>query len=266
MPCGFNNVFIRELMIRQKTNDRRSVSWKVVRRHYHDRGWQSPYHRYESLIGQLLMAGSVVLDVGCGRYFPMGRHLLQYEAEVHGIDPVAEPESAERGLTLQRASADVIPYKDEMFDVVISRSVLEHVKYPAKVFREFNRVLKPAGKVVFLAANKYDYVSILASILPNRFHDRIVKASEGRDSDNTFPTYYRANCLRQISRLARATDFSIDTLDYLNQFPYALMFSPTFCQIAIAYDDFIGKFQCLHFLKGWILGCLIKGKRKSVEQ
>jgi len=264
MPYGFYGVFMRGFTIRKNTNDRRGKSWEIIRGHYHDRGWQSPYYRYEKLIGQLLQEGSTALDVGCGRHFPMGQHLMQYGAEIHGIDPVAEPESAVSGLTLQRASANRIPYKDEVFDVVMSRSVLEHLKQPTKVFHEFNRVLKPTGKVVFLAANKYDYVSIFASFLPNRFHNRIVNTIEGRDPENTFPTYYRASCLRQISRLALETGFSIETLEYLNQFPYTLLFSPTLCRIAIAYDDFIGRSRRLHFLRGWILGCLTKRNYRNV--
>lgn len=258
------NMILIEQMPENKTKDRRSRSWKMVRKHYHDRGWQSPYRKYEEMIRSYITEGAKVLDVGCGRHFPMGQHLLEMGAEVYGIDPVAEPKSAASGIRLQRAGADHIPFEEEMFDMIISRSVLEHLEKPVKVFCEFYRVLKPAGKVIFLAANRYDYVSLMASLLPNRVHGYVVNRTEGRDTEDTFTTYYRANSIRQISRLVQETGFYIESFSYLNQFPYTLMFSPILCRMAIAYDEWICKFSSLHFLKGWILGCLTKEKNKEM--
>ena len=200
-------------------------SRRIVRKHYHDRGWISPYKRYQALLAGLLDESSVVLDVGCGRTFPMAGHLLATGAEVHGVDPVAEDRDIIPGVVVERASADTLPYGDTVFDVVTSQAVLEHLEDPTAVFTEFKRVLKPGGHVVFLTPGKYDYVSLIARAVPNALHGRLVKATEGRDEADTFPTFYGANSKRQIRRIASRVGFDIQTLEYINEYPYALRFS-----------------------------------------
>jgi len=243
---------------KESAETRRGKSREIIRAHYHRRGWQSPYARYEALLGGLIGRGTRVLDVGCGRMFPMAEFLLGRGGEVHGIDPVADPQAAAPGVTFKRGSADDIPYAAAAFDVVTSRSVLEHLREPARAFAEFARVLKPGGRVVFLAANAYDYVSLFARLLPNALHGSVVKALEGRDAEDTFPTFYRANSAARIGRLASEAGLRIERLEYLNQFPYLFIFSPTLCRAVIAYDDLIGRVPYLRPLRGWLLGCLRK--------
>jgi ubiquinone/menaquinone biosynthesis C-methylase UbiE len=228
----------------------------MVRRYYHERGWRSPYQQYQDLLQKTLPRDSVVLDIGCGRSFPLAPFLLQCAGQVHGIDPVADENQPHPGVTLKRADACQIPYESGTFDVVTSQSVLEHLDQPLRAFREMHRVLKPQGRMVFLAANKYDYVSLIAMLLPNIFHAAVVLASEGRATEDTFPTHYRANSNAKIAKLARKSGFFVEKLHYLNQFPYALMFSPTLCRLGIAYDQFLDRFCGLHWLKGGLLGCL----------
>ena len=197
-----------------------------------------------------------VLDVGCGRQFPMARKLLALGACPQGIDPAAEACRLADGAKLVSASIYATPYPDRSFDVIISQSVLEHLHDPLAAFGEVNRILKPGGRFVFLAANVYDYVSILALALPNWLHGRIVEATTGRDPADTFPTYYRANSAERVRQLAGQSNFIVESLAYLNQFPYMLMFSPTLCGLVIAYDELISRLPGLHCLKGWLLGCL----------
>jgi len=236
---------------------RRSVSREMVQSHYHLRGWQSPYARYRELLQGILPTGGAVLDVGCGRSFPMAEPYGQWGAAAHGIDPEAEDVEDVPGCTLRRASAYAIPYEPETFDVVTSQSVLEHLDRPEAAFSEMHRVLKPGGRMVFLAANKFDY-SVMAMLLPNSLHQPLVKKTEGRDEQDTFPTFYWANTRRKFVRLAEGSSFAVERFEYLNQYPYALLFSPFLCRLGIWDDQFIGRHAGLHWLRGWILGCLRK--------
>lgn len=234
-------------------------SRRIVERHYHERGWKGPFRRYEELLAtKLTTPGRKILDVGCGRTFPMAKYLQSYKAEVFGIDPVVTPEDLPAGVEVRQAGAESIPFDDGTFDVVACCSVLEHLQDPLAVFSEFHRVLKSQGTFVFLAPNRYDYVSVFASLIPNRWHKQLVKHLEGRDTDDTFDTYYRANSRKQIARLAEQVGLQIEHLDYLNQFPAMLMRWPWVCRLGIAYDDFIGRHSKLHWLRSWLIGSLVK--------
>ncbi len=51
-------------------------------------------------------------------------------------------------------SASDLMFKDNMFDIVISKSVFEHIKDPQKALAEIFRVLKPGG-FVFITWNPF---------------------------------------------------------------------------------------------------------------
>ena len=242
---------------------RRHECWRVVRRYYIDRGWVHAYRKYEELIVDALEDRSVVLDLGCGRDFPLASFLLEAGAEVHGVDPVLDSDAISRldGVTVKCGQAEAIPYPDDSFDLVMSRSVLEHLKRPLITFREIYRVLKPDGRFVFLTPSRYHYVSVAASLIPNRFHPKIVKLMEGRNESKTFPTFYQANSIRQITRLSAKSGFEVAGLNYENNYPSMFMSHPILCRVAVRCDQLIGEYPSLYFLRGWILGCLRSMKR-----
>ena len=74
------------------------------------------------------------------------------DREVWGIEYSPEQLAAARArrrpnLHFIQGDAHRLPFKDERFDVVYCRYVLEHVANPLHVLREMHRVLKPEGKV-----------------------------------------------------------------------------------------------------------------------
>ena len=261
MRLGKHWAWPRQLpCVRTSCQQRRERSWAIIRKHYHNRGWRRGYEIYESLLGTLVRQSSVVLDVGCGRDFPMAPLLLHLGAQVHGVDPTIDPQVAHQGVVVKRGLAEQIPYPDTTFDLVISRSVLEHLQYPIEAFREFNRVLKPGGRLLFLTANRYDYVSLIARAIPCALHGSIVRFFEGRNESDTFPTYYLANSVRQIRNLAGETAFAVERLEYLNHYPYLLTFCPFLCRLAIAYDALISGHKHLSWLQAWVIGVLRRTK------
>jgi len=180
-------------------------------------GYRGPYHVYKSLVLDLLGPGKSLLDVGCGRTFPMAEKCLSTGARVCGIDPVADPSAIFKGAEIIEGGSEEIPFGDQEFDVITSRAVLEHFEKPANVFQELHRVLKAGGKAVLLTPSKHDYVSVAAQLMPNRFHAKVVSATEGRDEVDTFPTFYRANSYRQLRQLAAITGLKLRKFEYLDQ-------------------------------------------------
>src|SRR5947209_5499122 len=118
---------------------------------------------YRDLINRYIAPGQRVLDAGCGRYMTFSKEFSGI-ASVVGIDLDSSLETDNvRTPFGVRGDLGRLPFPGDCFDMVISRSVVEHLADPWEVFREFSRVLRPGGKVVIITPNKYDYVSLLAA-------------------------------------------------------------------------------------------------------
>lgn len=235
----------------------RTKCQELVKRRYFDRGWRHVCHAYRELACAHLASGDAVLDVGCGREFPSASWLAQSGARVFGVDVAVAPDPP-AGVQVRAGSVYDLPFADGCFDLVVSSHVLEHLQRPREAFSQIARVLRPGGRFVFLAPSAWDYVSVIARLVPNAWHGRLVKWSEGREERDTFPTYFRANTGRQIRRLASSCGLSVDRLEYHNNYPSSLMFNVTLCRLGIAYDRLIGRFACLRWLRASLLGVLQK--------
>ncbi len=221
-------------------------------------GYKGPYAEYERLIMNHIQPGKSMLDVGCGRTFPLAQKWLSTGGNIYGIDPVVEPESVIPGVDTVQSSAEKVPFPDEKFDLIASCAVLEHLENPLSVFNEFKRLLKPGGKIVLLTPSKYDYVSVVATLIPNKFHGSIVHSTEGRAEEDTFPTYYRANSYKQLKKLTKKCGLIMISFNYLDQSPYSLRFSPFLYKIGCMYHWVARTIKSLNFLNGWILCVLEK--------
>lgn len=104
------------------------------------------------------MAGRLVLDAGCGPGAYM-EALLDLGADVAGFD--ASPRMIGhakarlgRGAKVLRADLSrALPFADLAFDGVLAALSLDGVEDWNRVFREFRRVLKPGGWVLFSAGH-----------------------------------------------------------------------------------------------------------------
>jgi SAM-dependent methyltransferase len=135
---------------------------------------------------------------------------------------------------------------------------MEHVDDPDAVFSESRRILAAGGHWIFLTANKWDYASIIARMIPNSLHPLIVKRVEGRPEEDTFPTRYRVNDRRTIDGLAKRHGFSVAGFSYLGQYPNYFLFSPTLFRIASHYELWLRQSPSRQWLRGWILAVLRK--------
>lgn len=216
-----------------------------------------PYHIFQKKIASVLHDTDTLLDAGCGRSAPILRKFTNRAGELIGIDLEDYPESLSN-IHLIKGNLSYIPLKDNSVDIVISRSVLEHIKNPISVYNEINRILRPAGSFIFLTPNLMDYVSIISWIIPNKFHNWIMSKIEGRNMQDSFPTYYKANTYHAIKKLSKKSGFLIAEFKYLGQYPSTFTFNSLLFLLATAYEKIISKFDCFKFLRGWLLVQLIK--------
>ena len=111
------------------------------------------FDRYE------LKSGDDLLDIGCGR----GEFLAGFiKCGVRGY-AVDQSEAARKYCPeAELRNSDIenngIPYPDNFFDVVYSKSVIEHFHYPERLVKEMFRILKPGGLAITLCpAWEYNY-------------------------------------------------------------------------------------------------------------
>lgn len=112
-----------------------------------------PYTDYPSqLCGYLferfeMEKGDKLLDIGCGRG-DFTKDFKDLGLDVSGIDRERGDSAMLQGIDI-RISDDLennaFPFEDENFDVVFSKSVIEHIRDPDKFVKEIHRVLKPGG-------------------------------------------------------------------------------------------------------------------------
>jgi SAM-dependent methyltransferase len=120
-------------------------------------GKDKPYTEYpRKLIYYLadsfkIQKGMSLLEPGCGR----GEHLRVFKElglNVCGLDisPESPLMAKDLDITVHNLESNRLPYPDNNFDVIYSKSFLEHIKDPYKFLLECYRVLKPGGIIISL--------------------------------------------------------------------------------------------------------------------
>ncbi len=222
----------------------------LLRRYYANS--PHPYRIFEDRVNAAITPASALLDAGCGRTVPVLRKFVGRAGRLVGVELVEFTDVPE-GIETYNANLSAIPLPDASIDVIMSRSVFEHLDDPQAVYREFARILKRGGRLIFLTANMWDYATLAARAIPNRFHSRIVRYAEGREEADVFPTRYRTNTRRAVERLASQAGLEIDEFSYLGQYPNYFMFNAALFMLGTGYDKVVSRFEALRFLRGWIL-------------
>jgi 2-polyprenyl-3-methyl-5-hydroxy-6-metoxy-1,4-benzoquinol methylase len=92
------------------------------------------------------LKGRKILDIGCGKGLAM-KQFAKYGLKPFGID--CRDEGVDN-FKLCNMESDEIPYQDDTFDIIYSKSVIEHVVNSENFVNESMRVLKPGGLFICL--------------------------------------------------------------------------------------------------------------------
>ena len=171
-------------------------------------------HVYEEVLNGVVKSDIKWLDLGCGHQllppwrFDQEKRLIARAGMVVGIDADFPSVEKHRSVSLRFVgNISSLPFRESSFDLITANMVVEHLDNPLLQFQEVSRVLKPGGMFVFHTPNARGYSTMLARLLPEGLKLALIRALQGRPSEDVFRTFYRANTEEDIRRLARATGF-----------------------------------------------------------
>ena len=100
-----------------------------------------------------LKPDSKILELGCGRCETL-QAFSNMGFSTFGVDSSEKAkEYASKSITEVKVSDlenDELPFSSEQFDIIFSKSVIEHISNPSLLMKEISRTLKPKGILIIL--------------------------------------------------------------------------------------------------------------------
>lgn len=116
-------------------------------------------YRKQALLRAGLQKGMSVLDVGAGTGVVslLEQEIVGNQGTVIALDPSRGMLGEAQRLGVEKATmglGEALPFPDNSFDMLTMGFALRHVSDLKKTFVEYNRVLKPGGKILLLEISK----------------------------------------------------------------------------------------------------------------
>ena len=184
-----------------------------------------------------------VLDIGAGRGRILEMNFKGLCKKIYGLDPDEGIFSNRIIDEAHQGLGDSMPFfDDDYFDLIFCDNVLEHVENPTLFYREVGRVLKKGGFLLSKTPNKHHYMPLIASCTPVSFH-KFYNKLRGREYEDTFPTFYRANSKSAYKKFARINNLNLVSADFYSGRPeYLRIFFVTYI-FGIIYERMVNFFR-----------------------
>lgn len=175
-----------------------------------------------------------LLEVGCGRATASIYLAKSLGADVTATDYSSEALAlAEENMrkhsvpgTIGHAEAHRLPFQNEVFDVVLSLGVMEHISNPSDVYGEMLRVLRPGGVVISMNVPEkrsiQDHFSWLNNRKPLRNHDKLGSEKTWLDAETKSKTagvYRSVDSANGFTEAAQSAGFKEVQACPVNPFP-----------------------------------------------
>jgi SAM-dependent methyltransferase len=181
---------------------------------------------YEEHLRRHARGATAWLELGCGHQL-----LPPWRAEAEatlvaecplmvGIDYVLDSLQKNRTVPhLCQGDIRALPFADESFDLVTANMVVEHLDDPVTQFTEVARVLKPGGIFLFHTPNVLSYPAAVSRRLPDGVKRGLARVLEGREAEDVFHTYYRANTDEAVREVAAQSGLEVAAIDFTGTTP-----------------------------------------------
>jgi ubiquinone/menaquinone biosynthesis C-methylase UbiE len=172
---------------------------------------------------------------------------------IYAVDPSSESLSRNPNPNKIEAWGHDIPLDDRSVDVVFSEYLMEHVANPEATLREAFRLLRPGGRLLWMAPNLWSYGGLITHYTPVWFHKLVTRllepVSQRRASVDVFCTYFRINSIGKIQRILRDTGFEIEELISVSDAPHYTMILPVIHQLAVLLHILLARVNLLRYFR-----------------
>jgi ubiquinone/menaquinone biosynthesis C-methylase UbiE len=153
------------------------------------------------------ISNKVVLDAGCGDSGIVAEFKSKTKLII-GVD-LNNILLMNNNIVDKKILSDLenISLENSSIDVIICEFVIEHLKHPLLVFKEFNRVLKKNGVLIFITPNILNPIMSISKILPLSVHKTLRKKILNKRED-THQTYYYTNKYSKLLEIGFKVGFS----------------------------------------------------------
>lgn len=193
--------------------------------HQWDSSYKFVWQHYDDLVEETVQGDISWLDLGCGD----NGYVAQYGPRVAfalGSDILLEAGSAHPFV---QASVNRLPFRNQSFDLITLRFVVEHLVDIPAFLNEIERVLKPSGKLIFVTTNTLSPFILLARFVPFHLKQALIHKLFKVDDKDIFPTYHQLNSPGKVQSALGRTKLNVNEIKLLQEvnylhFPLAVLF------------------------------------------
>lgn len=204
-----------------------------------NKNWNDSVSIYKLVIKEEITPEKVVLEAGCG-FSDLFKDDYKKARKVIGVD-IDETFLNMNNILDTKICANLEnmnQVKSSSVDLIISSWVFEHIKSPQLAFREFERVLKKGGKVIFLTPNKRNFVVIFNRVIPVVFRKWVISHLNKNLVTDPMTTFYKANTVSEIKKLSGLAGLKVIKI-ILNGDPTYLAINKPFYLIGKVIERFL---------------------------
>lgn len=185
-------------------------------------------------------ANAVVVDVGGGHYCPFAEHRdSSMAARIIAAD-ISTAQLRRNTMVDDAVACDAcraLPFKDNSVDLLVTRTLMEHLADNEAFLSETLRVLRPGGRVLHVFPGRYAPFAVLNRALPHRVVVAVLFAIFPRWRDHCGFRAYYTNCyVPRMPAIMEDQGYEIELIKLrYYQSIYFKFFAPLYV-LSLAYD------------------------------
>lgn len=180
-----------------------------------------------------------ILDIGGGRNSPIARRITDAATKLIAADIDLEELTANNSVNdkLVLDATQTLPFQTDSIDIVVTRSVMEHLPETENFISECRRILKSEGVCLHVMPCKFAPFSIINQIIPNSWAQAILYRIYPQWTDSCgFKAYYNNCYMPRIANLFSRNNFHLERIELRYYQSIYFKFFVPFYLLSLIYD------------------------------